>query len=310
MNSNEGLVLRSFRIRPSSPEPRVVNTPASAPPETPRKRLSGPDRDLDRRLLPFRRHWPDRSWHDDWRLYWVPASFENRSSTKCDPRFLYVFEGLLEFLNGKVAARGLTFMDSQLTYPHLIEHMVLNAIEYLPLSAMGFHPGRGAASLPRYDEIVAVDFRSVYERLKEKQQAFRTEDMFPNAPKPQHFILGDQDLARRNLMGRGGFTFYLSRHGQAEFGELAQQILQENTTDPVMREIPMPVPLLDSAAFTTARAEHLEACFNLFDLYVAESPADTGILIAATHDLDEVLPELIRQAGYRQPKRGVFGRSA
>ena len=33
-----------------------------------------------------------------------------------------------------------------------------------------------------------------------------------------------------------------------------------------MQEIPMPVPLLDSVAFMTARAEQLESYFSLFEL--------------------------------------------
>jgi hypothetical protein len=302
--SDSGLVLRAFHVRPPVPEPpTAVTVPPVATPEPGRRRLSGPDPHLDERLLPFRRHWPDQSWNEDWCLYWVPASFENRADTRADPRFHQVFERLIALTNEKSQVRGFTFMDSQFIYPHLIEHLILNAIEYLPLGAMGFCPGRGPVNMPKYDEIVGIDFRAAYEKLKEKKEAFRANDIFPRMPKPQQYIMGDQDLARRNLMGRGGYTFFLARHAQPQFSEIGKQILSENTADPLMHEIPMPVPLFDSAAFTTARAEQLATYFNMFDLYVAESPADNGILIAASRNLDEALPQLIEDAGYRERKR-------
>jgi len=308
-------MLKSFRIRPQVedlPPPVTPSALADISGDGARRRLSGPDALLDQRLLPFRRHWPDRSWHEDWRLYWLPASFENQAATRVDPRFLQVYEKLILFVTEKVPkARGLTFFDTQLVYPHLIEHTILNAIEYLPLPAMGFYPSRGPASVPKYDEIRSIDFRAVYKKLKEKKEAFRPQDAFPKLPKQLQYIIGDQDMARRNLMGRGGYTFFLSTQKQGEFTEIGKRILADNTSDPMMQEIPMPVPLLDSAAFMTARAEQLESYFSLFELYVAESPADNGYLIAATHDLDERLPEWIEAAGYRQAKsrRGFWSRS-
>src|SRR5215475_3813607 len=94
MPTETGLVLKSFRVRPQDEEaPPPVMPPAL--PDTSgngmRRRLSGPDALLDERLRPFRRHWPDRSWHEDWRLYWLPASFENRAATRSDPRFLQLY---------------------------------------------------------------------------------------------------------------------------------------------------------------------------------------------------------------------------
>jgi hypothetical protein len=304
--ADSGLVLSEYLVRPRPPvqpaDPPPL-TPAGTEPRPERKRLSGPDRNLEERLLPFCKHWPDLSWDEDWRLYWAPASFENRSGTKPDPRFLQVFESLIEFVSDRSTLRGFTFFDTNLTFPHLIDHMILNAIEYLPMGAIGFCPGEGPAGMPSYDGIKSVDSTAAYEKLKEKNDAFRIHDIFPRIPKQLHYIMGDQDSARHNLTGRGGFTYYLSRWSQMEFSELAKLILVENTSDPIMRQMPMPVPLLNSASFTRARAEQLESYFQLFDLYVAESPTDNGILIAATLDLDDILPDLIERAGYRERKR-------
>src|SRR5262249_9041344 len=159
---------KTFRVRAEAPEapPAPAALPAVELPGAGRRRLSGPDRNLDARLPPFRKHWPDQSWQEDWRLYWVPASFENRSSTKAGPRFLQVLDKLMALVNEKAKCRAFTFIDSQFIYPHLIEHLVLNAIEYLPLGAMGFCPNRGPVNLPKYDEIVSMDFRAAYEKLK------------------------------------------------------------------------------------------------------------------------------------------------
>jgi hypothetical protein len=234
----------------------------------------------------------------------MPASFENKAKTQGDPRFLQLLEGLIKFVSAKNKVRHFTFFDQQLTYPHLMEHFLLNAIEYLPVGALGFCPGRGPVAMPKYDQITGMDFRAAYEKLKEKKEAFQMTDLFPGMPRMQHFILGDQDLARNSLLGRGGYTFLLSEHAQNRFGDIAKQILSENTKDPLIDMIPFAVPLFDSRSFLTANAEkQAPLYFSLFDLYVGELPSDQGIIIAAKHLLDDKLIELVESCGYRRGKR-------
>lgn len=300
--SEAGLVFSSFKIREvPAGKPAEPPQPVAPPPAPSRKRIS--TRELDDLLWPIHKHWPNESWKENWSLYWMPATFENLAHTKPDPRFLRLFENLIEWIKQKAIVRGFTFFDETLTYPHLIEHFLLNAIEYLPLIGMGFCPGKGPIRLPKYDEVTNVDFRAAYRKLTEKKHNFRANDIFPGMPKQQSYIFGDQDLARHNLMGRGGYTFFLSQMSQEQFAEAGKQLLAEFTKDPVMEQMPLVVPLLDSEAFLAAPMELLTKYFGFFDLYVAETPTDRGILIAAAHDLDELLVELVEQTGFRESKR-------
>jgi hypothetical protein len=61
-----------------------------------------------------------------------------------------------------------------------------------------------------------------------------------------------------------------------------------------MKGIPFIFPVLDSADFFSQPPEVIEKCFQLFEVYIRESPADKGILLAFTGDLEEKLIELVR----------------
>ncbi len=66
------------------------------------------------------------------------------------------------------------------------------------------------------------------------------------------------------------------------------------------------VPLLGSGDFFQQPESEAKKWFELFELYVNESPADRGIILASKHDLDEDLIELLRQMrdeGLRYPER-------
>ena len=60
-----------------------------------------------------------------------------------------------------------------------------------------------------------------------------------------------------------------------------------------MKGIPFVFPLFDSADFFSAPAESIENCFQLFEVYVRESPADKGVLLAFRTDMEEHLVGLL-----------------
>jgi hypothetical protein len=267
--------------------------------------LSGSDRQIDEQILPFRKHWPNHSWNQNWSLYWLPASFNNRRDSRADPRFLDLFERFIMLFAKEDGLRPYTFFDSQLIHPHLTEHFVLHAMDYLPLGAIGYFPGSEPTRFPNYDDATQIDAGAMYQKLKEKQQDFNMHDVFPNAPKSLQFIVGDHDMARRELMGRGGYSFALSKMSHAEFSAVTKQRMMENTQDPIMMEIPMVIPILSASSFTMAPVEHVAAWFKLLEFYVAESPVDKGILVASNRCLDEELAEYVKAVGLSQavPRR-------
>jgi hypothetical protein len=64
--------------------------------------------------------------------------------------------------------------------------------------------------------------------------------------------------------------------------------------EPQTKGLPFILPLLDSADFFSQPEQTIKDCFELFDIYVRESPADNGVLLAAKRDLDEMLIGLLR----------------
>jgi len=271
--------------------------------------LSGPDPRVDEALRPFVKHWPGKAWDEDWSLYWLPMGFSNKKGSDTDPRFRLIFDRLIALVMKDGGKRQYTFFDTQLVHPHLTEHFVLKAIDYLPLGVAGYVPGSEPTRFPRYDDVKNVDAKLAYDKMMEKKEDFRMHDVFPHAPKMLHFIMADQEMARQNLMGRGGFTYFISKLPPADFTNLTKQMMAEFTKDPLMLEIPMVVPLFNSASFTAGSAAHMKRWYPMLDLYVGESPDDKGIIIASNRCLDEQLAEYAESAGMRPSRRrSLWGR--
>jgi hypothetical protein len=65
--------------------------------------------------------------------------------------------------------------------------------------------------------------------------------------------------------------------------------------DPQFRGLRFILPLLNAQNFFNEVPGEREKWFQLFDVYINESPADNGILLASAKDLDEPIIDLVRQ---------------
>jgi hypothetical protein len=65
--------------------------------------------------------------------------------------------------------------------------------------------------------------------------------------------------------------------------------------EPQMKGIPFVLPLLDSSDFFSQPSEVIAQCFQLFDVYLRESPSDRGILLATKPDFEQLLIDLTKQ---------------
>jgi hypothetical protein len=218
-------------------------------------------------------------------------------------------ERVLAEVNAEGKLRSYTFFDSQLVHPFLLQDFVLNAMEYFPMGIAGFRPEAGPCKIPDYEDATNIDPHGTYSMMKEKPEGLALSDLFPSAPPMLYYIPGEQDKARRELTGRGGYTVILSKLKQAEFFDHTKQMLAKNTTDKAMLRMPMSVPVLSSASFTQSLRPALQQMFSLFDLYVTENQRDKGLLIAANRCLDDQMEEFVtasrlNASGLRRP--GIF----
>jgi hypothetical protein len=295
-----GLIIRQLRIAQEVPQGSDQIAPAAAPnmdstqhPGIPRRRLSGPDRDIDERIWPVRKHWGDGQWEENWSLYWLPVKFSNKRDTVADVRFMDFFMRLLALFQTGPKLHEYSFIESQILHPYLLRRFVLDALEYFPLGAIGFRPEEGPSKMPDYDDAMSVDPGKTYKMLQEKQQNFGMEDVFPNAPPILYYLPAGHEKARQQMTGRGGYSYVLSKLNQTAFFEKTKEMLARNTDDEVLLRLPMVAPTLSAASFARAKRADLETWFSVLDLYVQESPRDKGVLIASNRCLDDEIAELV-----------------
>ena len=74
-----------------------------------------------------------------------------------------------------------------------------------------------------------------------------------------------------------------------------EMFLAIDPSDARIQKAPFIVPLLNSRDFFGRPAEECDAWFQLFDMYVTESPEDRGILLAAKPDIEEDLIAVLRE---------------
>lgn len=77
--------------------------------------------------------------------------------------------------------------------------------------------------------------------------------------------------------------------------------------EPQFPGLPFIIPLLSAANFFNYPHEEVHRWFELFDVYINESPTDQGVLMAVKDDFDSPLVELLqqmRQNGLEYPEGG------
>jgi hypothetical protein len=65
--------------------------------------------------------------------------------------------------------------------------------------------------------------------------------------------------------------------------------------DPQTKGLPFILPLLDAGDFFSQPPEVVQQCFELFDVYVRESPVDKGMLLAFASELEAPLIALLKE---------------
>jgi hypothetical protein len=286
-----------------------------------RGRVTPIDRTAD--LLPWRRA-PELT---RCRLYWMPVSgFPLPGAQR---------GWVLEFLKRVIAAvrssyklRPEQFLQLKTAQQDLMEPLLNNMMELLPIMGLGRKPGTPLPPFPSQSEIQRAT-KSVLDSL-ERDDAMPLPDTRKHAPDYAYWFLDNADAHQRELFfGHGGLTiaFFkpdkeppplpISQAQRAKMPMLKELDLDKMwatahalnnpfrgkskelfgaglENEPQAKGLPFILPLLDSADFFGQPEQTIKNCFELFDIYVRESPADNGILLAAKMDLDELLIGLLR----------------
>jgi hypothetical protein len=271
---------------------------------------------LDRReeILPWRRAKRMTSCY----LAWMPVStFPPREAER---EWLLHFISRLEArLKQNYAVEPHAFLEFK-TISKVKDQFIRHAKEFMPMAGLGRHPGTQLPSPPTREDMKQLvesgrDIR-VHDYMPDACYWFRVQstarqcELFLGhagmtiaywkadpATKPPDFPIPPQMLKHevlRQFDVKGLFTglcatrdSFLARSKQIAGAGLENSLVAES--------VPFILPLLNTAEIFALRPEELQSYFELFDVYLRESPVDRGMVLASKHDIEEILIDLMKE---------------
>jgi hypothetical protein len=276
-------------------------------------------------LLPWRRaHELTRCF-----LYWLPVSAFPISTRQ--RAWAMEFLGRWIALMKERGLRPELFLQYKTVYPDLMKPLLNNMMEIIPVMGLGRKPGAPLPVFPSQKD-VARKTQEMFDTLK-RGDPVQLPDTKEYMPDYSYWFLDKSEKQQRELFfGYGGMTFtflkpdpktapppMLISEAQkkkmpilqrvdvdkmwAQANSMADQFLPKSKeffgtgleNEPQMKGIPFILPLLDSADYFSQPPEVVQKAFELFDVYVRESPADKGLLLAFSTDMEEDLIKLLKQ---------------
>lgn len=259
-------------------------------------------------------------------LYWLPVSaFPIPTSQR---GWLMEFFARWTAVMKESGLRPETFLQYKTVYPNLMDPLINTMMEFIPIMGLGRKPGTALPKFPSKSEVERMT-KKMFDDLKQ-EKPLDLPDAGKYAPEYTYWFLDKSSQHQRELFfGYGGLsvTFLKPDPGTvapplpitdaqrkkipmlqhldrtwAQANSMKEAFLAKSKeffvagleAEPQMKGIPFILPLMDSSDFFSQPAEVVEKCFELFEVYVRESPADKGLLLSFKTDFEEQLVELLR----------------
>jgi hypothetical protein len=279
-----------------------------------KKRLTPQDRSRD--LLPFRRAEEVQRCF----LYWAPAGpFPIPAGQR--QWWLQFLDKLAETAGGRLGLRAETFLQVKPASEEPLSRALLaNMEEFVPLTGLSRRPGTKPPE-PDLQQDVA-DLQAGRKKYNvndyvtdfcywfvDKSGAKQREALFGHGamnllflkpdPKTQPPEIPKIRAVRESAAFQGvDLDRMASQAYSLKDGWLAKsrELLGADLANhPHYRRIPFVVPLLSTQDFFSQTEEEVKKWFEIFDIYLGESPMDKGIVMASSVDFEKDLRELLHQ---------------
>ena len=282
--------------------------------------------DRSRDLLPWRRAEQLTRCY----LYWIPvASFPLRVGQRT--WLIHFLSGLGDLLSTKFGLRPEVFLQFK-TLPPLMDLFLNTAQEFGPFHGLTRRPGsrppklveeadlddiaKGRKKFKFNDYCPDYAYWFVFKSFRKQMESFFGHGgisvMFlkpdaaavaPKLPIPQAVRDKFEVFKQFDVDGLVAGAYALKDSFLAKSKELFGR---ELAADPKFKGLLFTMPLLATADFFSAPAEEIENCFKLFEVYVNESPADQGVLLATKYSMEDELIGLLqkmKEDGISYPER-------
>jgi hypothetical protein len=270
-------------------------------------------------LLPWRRaHVLTRCF-----LYWAPVD-TFPVPTRQKEWLGAFFDRFTQLLDQKSHIRAEVFLQVKTVYPDLLDQFLEVARELTPIMGLSRRPRVDPPPIPTLEDLQPIadgtkkfdyrDYMADYCYWFLSKPNKRGRDLFfgnggmtilffkpdpqtvpPQLPIPPKIRTapGFQELFQKIDLERLTARAFSLREGFLKKSvELFKGGLEGNVQ---FRGVPFIIPVLGSENFFQEPAEVCEQWFQLFDVYINESPADRGIVMATTIDLEDDLRDLLLQ---------------
>jgi hypothetical protein len=261
-------------------------------------------------------------------LYWMPVSgFPVPSAQRS--WLLEFLKRWLKLTTERLELRHEQFLQYKTVYPDLMKPLLNNMMDLVPILGLGRKPGAPLPPFPSQNDIEGTT-KEMFESLK-RGDAVPLPDVRKHMPDYTYWFLDKSDEQQRAMFfGHGGLTIaclkpdpktappplLISPAQRAKlpmfkgvdmdrmwaranslgdaFLAKSKQLFGDGLQDePQAKGIPFILPLLDAADFFSQPESVVANCFELFDVYIRESPTDKGVLMALREDSDETLITLL-----------------
>jgi len=262
-------------------------------------------------------------------LYWMPVSGFPIGLVQ-RTWLLRFLERLASVLSDRFELRREIFLQFK-TVPEIMDPFLRNAQEFQPILGLSRRPGAAITRVPdpatlkrmveengevKFNEITP-DYCYWFLRKSGAKQleafwghggisAIFTKPDPTTAPPPlpisAAFRKKWKGIEESGLDGLWEAAFALKDGFQAKSKDLFGIGLEH---EPQYPGLPFILPLLQSSDFFNQLEQESAKWFQLFDIYLRESPEDSGILLASKTDLDDTLVELLakmRADGFTYPE--------
>lgn len=229
----------------------------------------------------------------------------------------------------ELGLRPETFLQYKVIYPDLMDALLNNMMELIPVMGLGRKPGAPLPKLPSESE-VQKSTKNMFDALMNNKPA-DLPDAKSYMPDYSYWFVEKSDQKQRQLfLGHGGFSmtflkpdpntvapplpitpalrkkipmledmekkFEQANSLKDAFLRKSKELFGEGLEkEPQMKGIPFILPLLDAGDFFSQPEEVIKNSLQLFDVYVRESPADRGLLLAANFDVEEKLIGILQR---------------
>jgi hypothetical protein len=256
-------------------------------------------------------------------LYWIPV---RTFPIPADERiWLHTFlTRLASVLQKNYELRAEVFLQLKAVFPSLVETFNEKALELIPVMGLAQRPGKELPPTPTMDDLQPIiDGKEKYDfgkyigdfcywfvrKQQEKQRELfwghggMTILFLPPDPKTKVEPLQIPKGIRENPAFAELFKIFDPDQANADshamgdaFRKKSLELFAEDLKKNVqLKGMPFVIPLLSTRDFFDRSDSECKKWFELFDLYVNESPLDVGIVVATKLDVEDELINILRQ---------------